>query len=53
VFHRYLGAIVECRNAYDTQDAGQAAAAVSDLADAAKRMHREENRARFILTRRK
>ena len=49
VYHLYFGAVVECRNAYDTQDAGQAASAVSDLAAAARKMHREENRARSIL----
>lgn len=48
VYHRYLGAVVECRNAYDTKDAGQAASAVSDLAAAARLMHRQVNYARYL-----
>jgi hypothetical protein len=50
IYHRYFGAIVECRNAYDTQDAGQSASAVADLAGAAGQMHAQENRARSIVS---
>jgi hypothetical protein len=49
IYHLYFGAIVECRNAYDTQDAGQSAAAVSDLAGAASQMHSAENYARSVI----
>jgi hypothetical protein len=49
IYHVYFGAIVECRNAYDTSDAGQAAFAVSDLANTARQMTSEENRARSLI----
>jgi hypothetical protein len=40
-YHLFLGAIVECRNAYDTRDSGQMSLALKDLSAAAKQMTRE------------
>jgi hypothetical protein len=48
IYHLYFGAIVECRNAFDTSDSGQAASAVSDLATTARQMTAEENYARSL-----
>ncbi|HCG01171.1 MAG TPA: hypothetical protein DEV93_11580 [Chloroflexi bacterium] len=49
IYHVYFGAIVECRNAFDTGDSGQAASAVSDLAASARHMTAEENYARSLI----
>jgi hypothetical protein len=42
-FNLYRGAVVECRNVFDTKDLSQTRFAVNDLATAARQIHTEVN----------